>query len=366
MSYNGSGTFNINSAGQPVVSGTTITSTAFNLLTADLGTGLSTAICKDGQTTTTARINFAVGIGVTTDMTTPSTSFALINATATTVNFAGAATTFNMGANSGTLTVGNPTIVGTQTTQALWNTVATTINFAGAATTMNIGAATSQITVTGQSLTLTGANSTNNTSLTVSNSSNAAAASNSFVDIAVGGTTSTGDPHLRLTIPGGTSWYEGVDNSDSDKWKLGTGTAVGTNTIVTVSTTALTLSSGVNAILAAGQALYLDGGTDSRLIESVNDQVDLYAGTSRSIRATVNGIEIKSDVALSAGGTGALTLLISSAGGGSFGFYCGSGAPTVSAAKGSFYLRSDGSGTTDRAYINTNGATTWTAITTVA
>jgi len=56
MSYNGSGTFNINSAGQPVVTGTTITSTAFNALTADLGTGLSTALTKDGQTTPTANI----------------------------------------------------------------------------------------------------------------------------------------------------------------------------------------------------------------------------------------------------------------------------------------------------------------------
>lgn len=56
MSYNGSGTFNINSAGQPVVTGTVITSTAFNALTADLATGLSTALTKDGQTTPTANI----------------------------------------------------------------------------------------------------------------------------------------------------------------------------------------------------------------------------------------------------------------------------------------------------------------------
>ena len=56
MSYNGSGTFVINSSGQPVVAGTVITSTAFNALTADLGTGLSTAITKDGQTTPTANI----------------------------------------------------------------------------------------------------------------------------------------------------------------------------------------------------------------------------------------------------------------------------------------------------------------------
>ena len=62
MSYNGSGTFQINTSGQPVVTGTIISSTAFNALTADLATGLSTAITKDGQTSTTARIPFAQGI----------------------------------------------------------------------------------------------------------------------------------------------------------------------------------------------------------------------------------------------------------------------------------------------------------------
>ena len=56
MSYNGSGTFNINSAGQPVVSGTVISSTAFNALTSDLATGLTTALTKDGQSTPTANI----------------------------------------------------------------------------------------------------------------------------------------------------------------------------------------------------------------------------------------------------------------------------------------------------------------------
>jgi hypothetical protein len=56
MSYNGSGVFNINTAGQPVVTGTVISSTAFNALTADLATGLTTALTKDGQTTPTANI----------------------------------------------------------------------------------------------------------------------------------------------------------------------------------------------------------------------------------------------------------------------------------------------------------------------
>lgn len=62
MSFNGSGTFVINSTGQPVVTGTVISSSTFNSLTADLGTGLSTAITKDGQTTTTAKIPFAQGL----------------------------------------------------------------------------------------------------------------------------------------------------------------------------------------------------------------------------------------------------------------------------------------------------------------
>ena len=56
MSFNGSGTFVINSTGQPVVTSTTISSTAFNALTADLATGLSTTMTKDGQTTATANI----------------------------------------------------------------------------------------------------------------------------------------------------------------------------------------------------------------------------------------------------------------------------------------------------------------------
>lgn len=44
----------------------------------------------------------------------------------------------------------------------------------------------------------------------------------------------------------------------------------------------------------------------------------------------------------------------------------GTGAPTATAPIGSLYLRTDGSSTTTRAYINTDGGTTWTSITTAA
>ena len=115
MSYNGSGTFQINTTGQPVVTGTVISSTAFNALTADLATGLSTAITKDGQTATTARIPFAAGISSTlvTDSSSTSTG-SIITAggigvakalyVGTTANVAGAATL------SSTLTYGGITL----------------------------------------------------------------------------------------------------------------------------------------------------------------------------------------------------------------------------------------------------------------
>ena len=113
----------------------TTNATTFNLLEANATTvnafGAATAIDM-GANSGTATINNPTLVGSQTTQN-------LYNSTATTMNFAGAAATLNMGANSGTATIGNPTVVGTQTTQNLYNTVATTMNFAGAATTINMG-----------------------------------------------------------------------------------------------------------------------------------------------------------------------------------------------------------------------------------
>ena len=113
----------------------TTNATTFNLLNANATTvnafGAATAIDM-GATSGTATINNPTLVGTQATQN-------LYNSAATTMNFAGAATTLNMGANSGTATIGNPTVVGTQTTQNLYNTVATTMNFAGAATTINMG-----------------------------------------------------------------------------------------------------------------------------------------------------------------------------------------------------------------------------------
>lgn len=71
--------------------------------------------------------------------------------------------------------------------------------------------------------------STANQVLTVTNTSNAAAASHAYIEVSVGGTTSTGDPHIRWTIPSGTSWIAGPDNNDGDRFSIGTGTTLGSN-----------------------------------------------------------------------------------------------------------------------------------------
>jgi hypothetical protein len=98
----------------------------------------------------------------------------------------------------------------------------------------------------------------------------------------------------------------------------------------------------------------------------------LYANASNQLVLGTDAVQVlvpvsvkaHSSTAIPAGGTAGAGVLVSSAT--NFGVFFGSGAPTLAAAKGSLYLRSDGTTTNDRAYINTNGSTTWTALTTVA
>jgi fibronectin-binding autotransporter adhesin len=85
---------------------------------------------------------------------------------------------------------------------------------------------------------------------------------------------------------------------------------------------------------------------------------------SSALISAVGNAMILSGTAMPAGGTAGAGYKLSSTN--NFGIFFGSGAPTLSAAQGSLYLRSDGSTTNDRMYVNTNGATTWTAVITAA
>jgi len=85
---------------------------------------------------------------------------------------------------------------------------------------------------------------------------------------------------------------------------------------------------------------------------------------SSAVLSAVGNAVVLSGTAIPTGGTTGAGYKFSSTA--NFGIFFGSGAPTLSAAKGSLYLRSDGTTTNDRMYVNTNGSTTWTAVTTVA
>ena len=99
-----------------------------------------------------------------------------------------------------------------------------------------------------------------------------------------------------------------------------------------------------------------------------------YRNATRSIAAAIAGvlafsiratsITVAGSAAATAGGAEAIRIGTGALG--VLGIYFGSGAPTFSAPQGSLYLRTDGSSTSTRSYIATNGAGTWTAHTTAA
>jgi hypothetical protein len=86
------------------------------------------------------------------------------------------------------------------------------------------------------------------------------------------------------------------------------------------------------------------------------------AATSVTTLSATGNITADSTSGLVAGGAAAFLATNVAAG---MGIYFGSGAPTVAAAKGSLYLRSDGSSTSTRMYVS-DGGTTWIAVTTAS
>lgn len=92
-------------------------------------------------------------------------------------------------------------------------------------------------------------------SQTLTHADNTATASHAYYEAAVGGTTSTGDPQFRWTIPSGTSWVAGPDNSNSDTWMLCTGTTIGSNIALSfVSATGIARFGSSSIRYASGQA----------------------------------------------------------------------------------------------------------------
>ena len=131
-------------------------------------------------------------------------------------------------------------------------------------------------------------------------------------------------------------------------------------------------------ILTAGLISATGNITGGNVLGGANVNATLFTGTTISVAGNVTGgnvlssavisavgnARILSGTAVPAGGTAGAGYKMSSVT--NFGIFFGSGAPTLAAAKGSLYMRTDGSATSDRMYVNTDGATAWTAVITAS
>jgi hypothetical protein len=255
ITINGTTTFN-----QPLVGtiGTATRATTVDTTTAATGTYFP-ALLTSSTGTTSAVVNVDAGISYVSntdtltltgdiavnggDVTTSATTATVFNANATTLSAFSAATTLGIGANSGALTVGNPTVVGTQATQNLYNTVATNLNFGGAATALVMGAATGIATISNATLTLPNATTVNvnganptlassstgaltlfNTNLTGVNAFGAATA------VQIG--AATGITTIRNSLRVTNSLYDSTNNQGSSgQFLVSTVTGIGWTTI---------------------------------------------------------------------------------------------------------------------------------------
>jgi hypothetical protein len=108
--------------------------------------------------TGTGALVFGTSPAITTSLTTGSTSFALLNTTATTVSAFGAATTLNMGAGTGTTTIANDLVVsGNLTINGTTTTInATTVSTDDINITLGDSASPTDVTAAGGGITLKG------------------------------------------------------------------------------------------------------------------------------------------------------------------------------------------------------------------
>ena len=269
MSYNGSGTFAINSTGQPVVAGTVISSTVFNSLTADLGTGLSTAITKDGQTTTTARILFAAGISSTlaTDATSISTGSIL-------------------------------TLGGLGVTKAAW--IGGLMNVAGAATfqsTIGITGALNATTINASGLVAMAAAATVGTTLAVSGTATMAAI-NASGTVAMAGAATVGTT-LGVT---GTSTMAAINASGVITASSGASASALVGDSTNSGGTALNLkNSGTTKTLLGGWNAIISSGSANDTVLSAAGQLGLYSSATQALVANGSAVTIPGTLGVSTG-----------------------------------------------------------------
>ena len=180
-------------------------------------------------------------------------------------------------------------------------------------------------------------------------------------DISLGNITASGFVSAAGNVTGGNIRTAGLISATGNV----TGgniigiVAAGSNTI----TTSGNISGGnIIGIVAAGSNTITTSGNISG--GNVSATANVIGGNIRTggqVSATGNALFL-AGTAVPVGGTAGAGIMMSSTT--NLGVFFGSGAPTIAAAQGSLYLRTDGSSTSTRLYVNTTGSTSWTAVTT--
>lgn len=149
---------------------------------------------------------------------------------------------------------------------------------------------------------------------------------------------------------------------------IGTG-GTGTSASITLNGGASANNGAVMSIRRNGAAMFgfgnssgVLGGTADDFVITAVERADGVASLDISRGTTGAGgvVSFMNGLGTPAGGSLSARILF---GGSNLGLYWGSGAPTVSASQGSLYIRTDGSSTSTRLYVNTSGGTAWTNFT---
>ena len=224
--------------------------------------------------TGTGNLVFGTSPAITTSLTTPSTSFALVNTTATTVDFAGAGTTVNIGAVTGNTNIRNNMVVaGNLVVQGTTTTVSsTTLDVSDKNLTLAKGAADSA-TADGAGLTIDGAGATLNYVHATT-----AFTSSQDVDLASGKAYKINN----ASVLSGNTLGSGVVNSSlTSVGTIGTGTWQGTSISTTYTDAKVTAVA--DAVGAVSNVQLAAGITSSGVLTTANvaEVTNLYYTQAR-------------------------------------------------------------------------------------
>ena len=167
---------------------------------------------------------------------------------------------------------------------------------------------------------------------------------------------------LTSVSAGASEWTTTATGSTTGDLNIVTdGSITISSTEDTIGAVAITTAGGTSETLVINSTL----GTSVNSVDIGSDSggVLISAGLASAEAIALSAGNAAGGILLDAGATPGVTI---SNGTQSAQFLVGTGVPSISAAQGSLYMRVDGSSTSTRLYINTDGATTWTNIVTAA